>query len=443
MSVRSDNLAEAGLAPMPPLVVDLDRRLLRSGLAHEVFWSALSSDTLATVRSVLGLDGRETSLTRRLSRISRLDARTLPYDAALVAELRRWRERGGRVILSTTGDRDLAQRIASHLGLFDEVRDDIGDDRFGEGGFTGNVAPDPLRDLPAAPLSWAPFLRALRPHQWLKNLLVFLPMLAAHRLEWGTFMLSLCAFVALSMAASSVYLLNDLLDIRADRLHLRKSRRPIASGELPIPQAGMMAGGLLMSSLLLSLLAGFRFAAVIIVYYAITLAYSLFLKRHAVIDICVLASLYTLRVIAGAAATGITPSVWLLTFSMFVFFSLASVKRLAELVDANRRGELKAAGRGYVVEDLPLVSNVAVASGLVSVLVLTFYASSPTVAALYSQPALLWGVPCILLYWITRMVMIAHRGAMHDDPLVFAISDTVSQICLAASAVIVLGSVLL
>lgn len=278
--------------------------------------------------------------------------------------------------------------------------------------------------------SITPYVKALRPHQWVKNILVFLPMLAAHQFDSQTLRLSLLAFVSFSLVASSVYVVNDLLDLDADRAHPRKRQRPFASGSIPVSRGTWMALGLLLSGAMTGALVGREFIIVMAAYYILTLAYSLQLKKTIVLDICVLAGLYSIRILAGGVATKIHLSVWLLAFSTFFFLSLAAVKRQAELVDAAKRSELTATGRGYHVGDLPIISMVAIGAGYVAVLVLALYLNSPTVTELYARPEALWGVCVVILYWITRAVMIAHRGQMHDDPVIFAIRDTGSHVCL-------------
>jgi 4-hydroxybenzoate polyprenyltransferase len=287
------------------------------------------------------------------------------------------------------------------------------------------------------------YLKALRPHQWLKNFLVFLPMLAAHKWDAETFGQSLLAFVAFSLVASGVYVLNDLLDLSADRAHPRKRNRPLASGALPIAHGTWLVPILLLSGLAFAIPLGSLFVLVLLGYCSATTAYSLWLKRHMIIDICTLAGLYTTRVVAGGVATGIPLSVWLLAFSIFFFFSLAAVKRQAELIDGVATGAVTAHGRSYHVNDLPVVASMATASGYVSVLVMALYLNSPTVSALYSYPEALWGICLVLLYWISRMVMATNRGNMHDDPLVFAVKDRISLICLALVVGFAVGGVLL
>lgn len=455
------------------LVVDLDGTLLSSDLLHETFWAAVGRDWRTPFMALAALLRGRAALKRYLAETAPLDVATLPFDAEVIAFVRDWRARGGHTVLATASDQALAEAVAEHLGLFDEVHGSADgrnlkgaekarflEDRFGPGHFhylgdsradlpiwaragaaiTVNASPGVRRraerlcadtaHLGGQKWDFSAYLAALRPHQWLKNVLVFLPALTAHRLDVATLWLSALAFAAFSLVASSVYVLNDLLDLSADRSHPRKRARPFASGRVPISHGGLMALVLLLAGGTIGLVVAPEFAAVLACYYLLTTAYSLSLKRRVIIDICVLAGLYTARVIAGGVATGIPLSVWLLTFSVFIFLALAAVKRQAELVDSARRGRLTASGRGYTVDDLPIIPMIAIGAGYAAVLVLMLYVNSPEVRALYALPEALWGVCAIILYWITRMVMVAHRGHMHDDPIVYAVKDRVSLLCL-------------
>jgi len=474
--------------PLTPdvLVVDLDNTLLRSDMLFESFWATFSEDWSTPFLAARAVGKGRSALKRLLAQRARIEVETLPYDESVVAYVRRWREGGGRTALVTACDHEIATRISAHLGLFDEVHGSDGvcnlkgatkadflKDRFGAGRFAymGDAAADlPVWEaagraitvnLPRAlrasvemldpnaehletvPASIRPYIKALRPHQWLKNVLVFLPMLTAHQISAFTLLQSLGAFVAFSLIASSVYVINDLLDLKADRAHPRKCRRPFASGDVPIAHGGMMLAGSMGIGTAISVLLGWQFVVVMVIYFAATTAYSLALKRRVIVDICTLAALYTMRIVAGAAATGIPLSAWLLAFSAFFFFSLAAVKRQAELIDGTARGELQAAGRGYRVDDLPIVAMMATASGYVSILVMALYVSSPKVAELYSQPLVLGGICCVLFYWISRIVLLTHRGYMHDDPVVFAARDRISQICALAVLIFAVGGMML
>jgi 4-hydroxybenzoate polyprenyltransferase len=280
--------------------------------------------------------------------------------------------------------------------------------------------------VPAA--SWLDYVKAMRLHQWLKNLLVLLPALAAHRIgnleTLGTAML---AFLAFGLCASSVYVLNDLLDLPSDRVHERKRRRPFASGRIPVAHGAVMVPLLLAASAAVALQLEPAFQLVLLVYLVITAAYSVRLKNDVIIDVIVLACLYTIRVVAGSAATQIVPSFWLLAFSLFLFFSLALVKRYSELFAALQNERTRAAGRGYEVADLPLLMAMGVSCGMGAILVLALYVNSPDVTRMYAQPILLWLIVPLLLYWVSRIWMKTHRGQMHDDPVVFAARDRTSM----------------
>ena len=464
------------------LVVDLDGTLISTDLLYESFWSVLSRDFRVATAAFAGLVKGRARLKARLARECELDPSTLPYNETVVELVREWRNKGGRAVLYTASDQRLAQSVADHLGLFDEVCGSDGErnlkgaakadalrQRFGEDRF--DYVGDSRADLPVwrvarrtitvgagdalkasvedmgketshldAPRpSIGAYLRALRPHQWLKNILIFLPMIAAHDMSGETWLAALLAFVSFCLVASSVYVLNDLMDLEADRAHPRKKHRPFASGTVPLSHGTAMAPGLLILGILVALAVGrIDFLLVMAAYYGLTIAYSSFFKRKLIIDICTLAGLYTMRIIAGGAATGLTLSVWLLAFSIFFFLSLAAIKRQAELVDSMSSGREQASGRAYMVDDLPIVAMIAIAAGYVAVFVMALYINSPAVQTLYSNPKYLWGVCPILLYWISRLVMIAHRGKMDDDPIVYAIRDRTSLFCgLVVSLIVV------
>lgn len=416
---------------------------------------------------------------------AQIDPALLPYRAEVLTYLRDWRAKGGQIALVTATDQRLADQIAAHLGLFDEVHGSDGvrnlkgaakaaflTDHFGARGYV--YIGDHAADLPV----WAAaqgavtiglsaglrdrvqvagngeithldggddqgqvraMIRSMRPHQWLKNLLVFLPLLAAHDFTLGSLLQAVTAFVVFGLVASSVYVLNDLLDLPSDRAHPRKSLRPFASGALALRVGLLLAPILLACGVILGSFLGLGFLAVMAGYFIATTAYSLWLKRVAILDICTLAGLYAVRIVAGGVATQTPLSVWLLAFSIFFFFALAAVKRQAELVDAQAEGRGSNARRGYQAGDLPLVTMMALASGYVSVLVMALYVNSPVVIELYQTPEVLWGISAVLLFWISRIVLITHRGEMHDDPVVFAARDRVSL----ASFALVLGLVVI
>ena len=270
--------------------------------------------------------------------------------------------------------------------------------------------------------------RAFRVHQWLKNTLLFVPLLAAHQIiHFQDGVLLLFAFFSFCLCASSVYITNDLLDLASDRQHLHKRNRPFASGHLSIWM------GIIVAPILFLVSFGFGFFCVgpsffcwLVGYFLLACAYSLCLKRYVLMDCVVLAMLYTLRIIAGAAAIGLALSFWLLAFSIFIFLSLSFVKRYAELKNMLLMGQEKAPGRDYYASDAPLIQTFGVASGYIAVLILALYLNSDTVIQLYRTPECVWGAVPIVLFWVSWVWMQAHRGQMHDDPLVFAIKDKIS-----------------
>lgn len=470
--------------PDRPLAVDLDGSLIHSDLLLESFLLLIKRNPLYLLLVPFWLLQGKAALKRAIASRVQLNAAALPYNAPFVAWLREQRAQGRALWLCTASDAALAQPVADHLGLFDGVLASDGQRnlsgrnkaaelmaRFGEKGFdycgnapvdvavwqragaavvvNGNealarraeaVAPVAARfDAPRVGLRvW---LKALRVHQWAKNALIFVPMLAAHQLDGGTLGQALLAFVAFSLCASSVYLLNDMLDLEADRQHHSKCNRPFAAGKLSLLAGIGLAPVLLALALGLAWLLPIRFVGVLVVYYVATLAYSFALKRVVMVDVLALAGLYTIRIVAGSAATGIELSFWLLIFAIFIFLSLAIVKRYAELYAMREQGKLTAQGRGYQVDDMSLLQSLGAASGYLSVLVLGLYINSPDKSMLYTHSKLIWLLVPIMLYWVSRVWMLTHRGQMHDDPLVYALRDPASIVTgIAAAAVLALAA---
>lgn len=455
------------------LVIDLDGTLIKTDILHETFWSSFSKDWKIPYKTLTTLIKGRAKLKEYLNNISEIDIKTLPYNETVIEYIKKFRNKGGKTALVTGSNINIAKKIADHLGLFDEVHGSTSSlnlkgkqkmelliSRFGEKKFSymGNSSEDihvwehafkaisinassKLKkacnkvNLNSDHLLTGPsynslltYCKALRPYQWLKNTLVFLPMLAAHKITALYFFESLKAFIAFSLISSSVYVINDLLDLGADRSHPRKKSRPFASGSIPISHGIVIAPLLFILGISVALFINKSFLIIIFTYYILTSAYSLVLKRKIIIDICTLAGLYTVRIVGGGAATQIGISFWLLGFSIFIFLSLAAVKRQAELVDLRERGILKSAGRSYRVDDLPLVSIVSLIAGFMSVIVIAMYVKSQEVLILYSKPEILWGVCCVLFYWLIKMIHTAHQGNMHDDPLIYAVKDKMSQI---------------
>jgi 4-hydroxybenzoate polyprenyltransferase/phosphoserine phosphatase len=471
---------------LTPLIVDLDGTLIHTDMLHESALRLARDNPAHLLRIPYWLSTGKAALKSKLAGLSDFDPQSLPYNTPLLNWLREQKAAGRRLILCTASDRAIADPIALHLGMFDEVMASDGSvnlagrhkadallNRFGDRGFdyVGNSRAD-LRvwrharraivvnggtrltreagrvtdveqEFPRLAIGLSAIRRVLRVHQWLKNMLLFIPMLAAHQWTHGAAWQALgLAFLSFSLCASTVYIANDLLDLESDRLHPRKRSRPFASGLVPAWMGVVAAPFLLLLSVLLGLRVGGDFMFWLAVYFVITCAYSWGLKRLILVDCLALAVLYTLRIIAGAAAAGLPLSFWLLAFSIFLFLSLAYVKRYAELQVQIQQNKEKAHGRGYLTSDAPLVQMLGVTSGYASVVVLALYLNSDVVVRLYRLPEVVWGAVPVMLYWVSAMWMHAHRGQMHDDPLVFAVKDRGSQLAgLAFAAVILLGAV--
>jgi 4-hydroxybenzoate polyprenyltransferase len=413
-------------SPDVPLLVSLDTLLVHSPLRQELASRHAARHPLRHFGAALALLRGHPA-----PNIPTIAPATLSFRPEVVAQLHQERQLGRSMMLLYSGEARHAEAVSSHLGLFDGV-------------LPAHMAPlGAMHQVPPAPAPAFGSLRALmyaaRPHQWAKNLLIFLPLLAAHRYtEWPAIAATLVAFVVFSLAASAVYLLNDLIDVGADRQHHRKRNRPIASGRLGLGQAWIAWPLLLAAAFGLSALAlPWTFQLVLAAYVFQTLVYSLRLKQTPMVDVLLLACLYTLRIIAGAAALGVPLSFWMLSFSMFFFLSLAFIKRFNELHTARAsHNSAKLRGRGYAPGDIELVSMMGIVSGYLSVLVLALYIQDARTAQMYRHPEVIWLVCPLLLFWISRTWLIANRGWMHDDPIVFALKDRVSLVLCFFLAVI-------
>lgn len=454
-----------------PLVVDLDGTLINTDMLHESMIGAFREKPLRnTLKIPHWLSKGKAFLKQCLAQRSSFDAASLPYNKEFLNWLKQQHAEGRKLILCTASDHAIASAIADYLDIFDEVIASNGSinlththkaealtKRFGIYGF--DYAGNSRADLPvwsqaryailvnvpskvrkkasttcktekvfsSSSIKMSSWLRLLRAHQWLKNILLFIPLLAAHQImnvtAWSALFL---AFISFSLCASAVYITNDLLDLESDRLHPRKHKRPFASGTIPIWIGFILSPCLLLISIAFALTINPIFMISLAAYFILTCAYSLRLKRLVIVDCLTLAILYTLRIIAGAAAIGMNLSFWLLAFSIFLFLSLAFVKRYAELWSQQLAGKEKLHGRGYHTTDAPLIQTFGISAAYASVLVLALYINSDAVKLLYHTPEVIWGVVPLLLFWTNWMWLRAHRGEMHDDPLVFAIKDKVS-----------------
>ena len=464
-----------------PLCVDLDGTLVHTDTLVESALVLLKRNLLYLFAMVGWLLSGKANLKAQIASRVELDVSLLPYNRDLLDWLKT-HAAGRKLLLVSATNISVANSVARHLGIFEEVmassaghnlsasrKADALVERFGEGGFDyiGNSSDDvPVwsrcrravlvnapagvtrqahqvaevqAQLPRQQALLPALARAMRPHQWSKNLLLFVHLLMAHAWADNALILStVIAFVAFCLCSSSVYLINDLLDLEADRKHSDKCTRPFAAGTAPLLSGIVLAPLLLLVAFALAALAGSSFLAVLGVYFLLTVAYSFYLKRVVLLDVLVLAMLYTLRIIAGSAVAGMLPSFWLLSFSMFLFASLAMVKRYAELKTMEGDPDAWVSGRGYRASDLSLIANLGVAAGYIAVLVLALYVDSPDVVKLYQDEEWIWLLCPMLMYWIGRIWLLASRGELHQDPVVFAARDRVSYVVLGLAAVAML-----
>ncbi len=467
----------------PPLVVDIDGTLIRTDLLLESFFALLSSHPLRAVRALGTLRHGRAALKARIAEEAAIDVTTLPLNDVVYARLCEEKSKGRRIYSASASDRRFVEQVSDRVGLFDGIFASDGSanlkgqakaaalcQAFGKGKF--DYIGDAFADIPVWEVArkrtvanptramlrtvrqrfpdadalghrehciWD-YVKLLRVHQWLKNLLVFVPPLAAHDFQPGTLLAALLGFLSFSLAASSAYIVNDLLDIRNDRLHPSKRRRPFASGAVPVAHGMMLLPVTLACAAAIAATLPVPFILTLAGYCVLTMVYSLWLKREMTIDVVMLACLYGVRLLAGGAATGVSLSQWLQAFAIFLFLSLAIVKRCTELTTyiVNGKGDPK--GRGYQLRDLSVLEAMAAASGYVAVMIFALYLSSPAVMALYQHPDRLWFICVVLVFWISRVLLLMHRGDMRDDPVVFAATDRTSLICaVIVGAVVVLS----
>lgn len=458
----------------PPLCVDLDGTLVRSDMLAEGVLALATSPRL--YRNVLLLPSRgRAAFKQAVAADATFDPALLPYHEGFLAYLRRQKAAGRPLILVTAADLRVARRIADHLDLFDDVMASDGIrnlkgrhkaaalvERFGAGGFV--YAGDSAADLDvwrvagggilvnaATPVAaqarglvgieaefadrgppWKALLRAMRPHQWVKNLLVFVPLFTAGAVLDDGLASAALAFLAFCAAASGIYLLNDLTDLAADRQHPRKRNRPFASGAVSLGAGAGLAVVLL--GIGAALATGAAILPILALYAALSIGYSAKLKELPLVDVFMLAALYSIRLFGGGEASGHRVSLWLLAFSSFLFLSLALVKRVGELSAVLSRsgpvrsgpGRTRAARRGYTPADIAILQNFGCGSAIAASLVLALFIQNEATGARYASPGLLWGIVPLALFWQCRIWLSTARGYMHDDPIVYAVRDWVS-----------------
>lgn len=456
-----------------PLCVDLDGTLLQTDTLWESCLRLLSQKPLLIFLLPFWLFSGKAGFKHKVSQAVNLEVSSLPFNPSLLKYLTQQRLQNRHLVLVTAANKKIAEAISRHLNIFDEIMASDQHlnlsgkikaqcllEKFGEKGFVyaGNAAVDLKvwshaaaaiivnasesltnqatkltsveKIIPTAKkLTLRIILKAMRLHQWTKNLLIFSALVLSHNLsDSHALFTTVLAFFSFSFAASSIYLFNDLIDLEADRIHTIKKFRPLAAGTLPIQWAIVLIPLLLLLSLLLATLVNTEFVLILVVYLILTTAYSLFLKPLALLDVITLTSLYTMRIIAGAIAISVPLSYWLLAFSMFIFLSLALIKRFSELKSLLQQGVTKSRSRGYHVDDLPAISLFGISSGYISIMVLVLYIHDLQAGTQYSQPDWLWLVSIAILYWISHMWLLTFRGEMNEDPILFSIHDRSSYV---------------
>lgn len=465
-----------------PLVVDLDGTLIRSDLLVESAFAHVGENPLRIVALLSALRRGKAALKSAIATETAIDVAHLPYDDRVLDLITEARAAGRAIYVASASNERYVAAVAEHIGADGWFASDdttnlsrehkarrlveaFGERRFD---YVGNDAadlpvwavcrkgwavqpPPAVRKAIAAsarevtvfdppPGRVRAWIKLFRVHQWAKNALVFVPLVTAHRFGLGSIVDAIGAFVAFSLAASAVYVINDLVDLEADRKHPSKRRRPLAAGTVPILAAVPTALGLLAGAGVVALLITPLFAAVLLAYLVLTTAYTFHLKRKMLIDIVALAALYTIRVIGGAAAISVPVSEWLLGFSMFIFASLALIKRYVELAGRVDADLPDPSNRNYLKSDLDIVGALAAAAGFNAVTVFALYISSDTVRQLYHHPQALWLACPILMYWLGRALMMAHRRLMDDDPIFFALKDWNSLLAFALIGLIMVGA---
>ena len=455
---------------LSPLVIDLDGTLIFTDMLYESALQFLKKKPLGIFTLFFKLLQGKTTLKSFLAEHTSIPVALLPYNQELIEYIQKQKLSGKKIILCTASNIQIAQSVAAHLNLFDDViasdahinvigktKANILNQKLGKGNYTyaGNSKEDIavwenskhaiLVNTPKDVTHHAKkhgnvilnfkrqsqhlknWVKALRLHQWLKNILLFIPLIAAHHIQSiDAWIQLLLAFFAFGCCASSVYITNDLLDLDNDRQHPKKCKRPFAAGRLSIPHGLIVAGILLLSSFKIASLVNSSFFIILLTYYGLTSLYSFKLKRMALIDCQLLAVLYTIRIIAGGLATQTPLTFWLLASAFFLFYSLALIKRFSELQLMAQKGQKRTQGRDYHLEDKSLIHGLGISSGLAAVIIFTLYLNSPNVFKLYRQPEIAWGCIPVLLFWISWMWLQTHRGLMNDEPLIFAIKHKTS-----------------
>lgn len=468
-----------------PLCVDLDGTLVKSDTLVDSLLLLVRTRPLEALKAPLWALNGKANLKREVTARVTLKVEHLPYNRPLLEYLMAQRGEGRKLYLATGADAGLADRIAQHLNIFEGVlssdgaTNNIGSNKLngfrkrfaGDFDYVGNARPDlPLLAAAATPMLANPsaglrmgmrarglkpgrtftdhgtplrtFIKAIRVHQWAKNTLIFLPPLLAHSVRGNVMLSAVLAFICFSLCASATYIINDLLDIEADRQHPRKRKRAFASGNLSAATGMAISAVFLATSFSLAVLRlPHSFVGWLVLYLVTTLAYSLGLKRIVILDVVVLSALYTLRMLAGAAATDTYISPWLAAFAVFMFLSLAMVKRFSELQNVRSAGAQLSNGRGYLLNDIEQVRSFGTSSAFAAVVVFSVYIGQPEVHGLYHHHNRMWLMTPLMILWLCRVWLLASRGELDEDPVVFALTDRMSLLMGVAAVAIALASI--
>jgi 4-hydroxybenzoate polyprenyltransferase len=465
----------------PTLYVDLDGTVIKTDLLFESILLLLKKNIFQTLLIPIWLLKGRANLKHQLSKRVHIPVELLPLNTEFHDYLKEEVERGRNIVLISASSQLPVRQVSDHLGLFIDAMGSDEDhnlksknkvtrilqlDPAGGFAYAGNSKADiavwseasevilvnckrslaknlqhgreSIQHFDAPQSTLKKFWQAIRPHQWLKNALIFLPLILSHQLNQPNLLLQACvAFLSFSCVASSVYLLNDMLDLNSDRQHQSKSRRPFASGELSLVYGYLGAPLLLILGFLIALWLPTEFVFVLLTYWLMTTLYSLLLKSLFLIDVLTLASLYTWRIIAGSAAISVVTTYYLLAFSFFLFLGLAMVKRYTEFLNLQNQGKSTIEGRGYGVENLQTLATIGGGSSLIAVAVFAFYINAPATTELYSSPLLLWAICPLLLYLLWRIWALARRAELDEDPVLFALTDRRSQLTAAFCGLII------
>lgn len=466
------------------LFVDLDGTLIKSDLLFECLVPIIKNYFYALFLAPFWLLKGKAYLKDKFSDLVSINPEILPYNNNVLEYIRKEKENGSKIILATASNIKLAKSISDYLGIFDDVIASSKEENLKgknklnkiklyiennntnkEFSYIGDSKADVKifneTDIPIVvgnknvfnkikskndkttfvdgenDFSLKKFFKMIRTYQWVKNFLIFLPLILAHKfLDVNLLLKALVAFFSFSFLASSVYIINDIMDVESDRIHPSKKNRPIASGAVKISSALKVAFILMPLSFIISIFLGKEFLFVLLTYFITTSCYSFYLKKIMLVDILILSLLYTVRMFAGGVALNIYLSPWLFMFSMFFFFSLACAKRYSELyaVRNNLQDEIK--GRGYQAQDLEQIQIFGSSSGYIAILIFALYIQSDISMKLYKTPSFFWALCPIMLYWISRVWLLSHRGQMTQDPIIFALKDKVSYVVLILSIII-------